>query len=206
MKLKKLIALFAATLVIPTTCLLGCQKDVANNDSNTPTQSAADERTATEEPKPTEEPEPTEEPIKTIKVGKKMKNEDCEIKVKKIEFSSDVLPDDTSGFYSHYEADKGKIYIHIDVDVKNLAKNDLSCDEVMSVVADYNNGYTYNSFAVVESKNTGFTYSNISSIDPLETLGMRFLIECPEEVKKGKEPLILNFKLNSEGEYKYKMR
>ena len=127
----------------------------------------------------------------TISVGDTIVTNYAEITINKIELSYDVLPDNTSGFYSHYEADSGNVYIHLDVDVKNLGKQNLGCDEILSATADYNDGYTYSSFAVVEDSNTGFTYANITSIKPLETLGVHYLFKCPQEVEESTNPLFI---------------
>jgi|GEM_PF-1060579 len=140
-----------------------------------------------------------------LKAGDKITTDNMEIKIKKVELTYDVLPDKTNGVYTHYAADSGEVYIHVDVDVKNLQKQALPCDEIMTVEADYNNGYTYNSFAVPEDSLTGFTYANITAIDPLQTKGVRYLISCPQEVDKEKNPLVLTFKLDKQ-EYIYTIR
>lgn len=57
----------------------------------------------------------------------------------------------------------------------------------MTVSADYNEGYTYNGFAIVEDSSLGFTFSNTTDIDPLDTKGMHYLIECPQEVADNTE-------------------
>lgn len=126
-----------------------------------------------------------------VSVGDTLSLNNMEITINKAEFSYDVLPDDTSGFYTHYEADPGNVFIHIDADIKNTGKQNLSCDQILDAVADYNGGYTYTSQAIPEDATTGFTYANISTIKPLETAGMRFLIKCPQEVEETQNPLFI---------------
>lgn len=126
-----------------------------------------------------------------ISVGESIITEDVEITINKVELSYDVLPDNTSGFYTHYEADAGNVYIHLDVDVKNLRKQNLRCDNILSATADYNDGYTYSGFAAPEDSSTGFTYANITSIKPLETLGIHYLFKCPQEVEESTNPLFI---------------
>ena len=128
-----------------------------------------------------------------------------EIKINSVELTYDVLPDDTSGFYTHYAADAGKVYIAVDASVTNKAKQNLDCDKIGKIIADYNSGYTYRGFVVVKDSNTGFTYANITSIDPLETKGIKWLIECPEEVEISSNPLFLEFTING-GKYKLVIR
>lgn len=133
----------------------------------------------------------------SINVGDTIVADTMEITINKAELTYDVLPDDTSSFYSHYAADPGSVYLHLDLDVKNLGKQNLPCDEILSATADYNNGYTYNAFAVPEDSTTGFTYSNITTIKPLETLGMHYLFECPQEVEESENPLFVNIEPNT---------
>lgn len=151
------------------------------------------------------EEEKVEETISAIQIGDVITTDTAEITIKNIEFSYDVLPDDTSNFYTHYPANTGNVYIHIDTDVKNIQKQNLGVEEIMDVVADYNDGYTYNGSPIPEDSTTGFTYANITSIKPLESLGVRFLIECPQEVEESDNSLNLTFQVNDK-EYSYKMR
>lgn len=137
-----------------------------------------------------------ENKVTKIEIGDTIKNDKVEINIKNIELSYDVLPDDTSGFYTHYQSDTGNVYIHIDTDVKNLQKQNLECDKILTVAADYNDGFTYTGFAVPEDTSTGFTYANITTIKPLETLGVRFLIDCPQEVEESDNSLYLTFKVD----------
>ncbi|WP_192451693.1 hypothetical protein [Candidatus Galacturonibacter soehngenii] len=145
------------------------------------------------------------EEVAQIQIGDTIQTEKAEITIKNIEFSYDVLPDDTSSFYTHYPADEGNVYIHIDTDVKNTQKQNLNIDEIMSVEANYNNGYKYNSSPVPEDSSTGFTYANITSIKPLDTLGVRFLISCPQEVEESDNSLVLTLTIDKEN-YSYTVR
>lgn len=145
------------------------------------------------------------EEVNNITIGNTIKSKSADIVINKIEFSYDVLPDKIDSVYTHYAAKSGKVYISIDTDVKNTQKQELPCDKVMTIEADYNNGYRYKSQPVVEDPNTGFTYANITKITPLETKGMRFLIDCPQEVAESNNSLILTFDLDGK-KYQYKMR
>lgn len=142
-----------------------------------------------------------------INVGDTITTDTMEFTINKAELTYDVLPDNASSFYTHYEADAGNVYLHIDADVKNLAKQNLSCDSIASVVADYNNGYTYSGFTVPEDSTTGFTYANITNIKPLETLGVHFLFKCPQEVEESSNPLFVTIKpANSSNSYTLTIR
>lgn len=137
-----------------------------------------------------------------VAVGDTITTDTMELTINKAELTYDVLPDDTSGYYTHYEADAGNVFIHLDMDIKNLGKQNLSCDDILYVTADYNGGYTYTGFGVPEDGKNGFTYSNLTSINPLETLGMHYLLKCPQEVEETDHPLFIIMEpANSEGSY-----
>ncbi|MGN1080506.1 MAG: hypothetical protein ACI4QV_00280, partial [Acutalibacteraceae bacterium] len=133
-----------------------------------------------------------------IKSGEKIVTDNFEIAINGVELTYDVLPDDTGGFYTHYEAEAGKVYISVDADVTNKAKQNLECDNIGKVTANYNDGYTYSGFVIVDDSSTGFTYANITSITPLETRGIKWLIECPQEVAETANALFLEFTVNGE--------
>ena len=143
--------------------------------------------------------------IKTIQQGEVIKTSSAEVTINKISLSYDVLPDKTSGFYTHYPAKKGNVYIDVDATVKNVQKQELRCDKVLTVEANYNNGYQYSSMPVVKDEKTGFTYANISAIKPLESRGMKFLVDCPEEVESSKNQLSLTINIDGE-KYQYTIR
>lgn len=173
-----------------------------------------DEAINTEETKKKEETSQTTQPITTnitqdiikdLKIGELIKTNDFEITIKKIEFSYDVMPDNTSSFYTHYPAKKDKVFIHIDTDVKNIGKRDLPVENLYSIFVDYNNGYNYTGKLVPETNDGDFSYDNMVSIKPLETIGVRGLVECPKEVEESKNPV--EIKLNIDNTiYRYKIK
>ena len=143
--------------------------------------------------------------VQIVNAGDKITTDSMEINVNSVELTYDVLPDNTSGFYTHYEADAGKVYIAVDASVTNNAKQNLGCDQIGKIVANYSNGYTYHGFIVVKDSTTGFTYANITNIDPLETKEIKWLVECPEEVETSSDPLFLELTING-GKYKIVIR
>lgn len=144
--------------------------------------------------------------IQEINIGETIITSQIEFTLNGVEFSHDVMPQNPPSFYTHYPANAGQVYIHIDFDIKNLAKSNLECDEVYGVTADYNQGYTYQGGAIVEDTDGDFTYANITSINPLQTLGVHCLIDCPEEVETSTNPLYLIITLNDGSQYKYTIR
>lgn len=177
------------------------------------TQTVAENDTSsieeTEEiPVETEEtPIENEETENIISVGDTIVTDGMEITIDNVQLTYEVLPDNKSDFYSYYAADSGEVYIDLDVSVKNLQKQQLNCDEVLSATADYNNGYTYSCFSVVEDSTLGFNYSSITYISPLETMDMRYLFDCPQEVEETQNPLFITIRpSDSLDEYKLIIR
>ncbi len=143
--------------------------------------------------------------LQDIRLGETISSPDLEFTLKSVEFSRKVTPKNTSSAYSYYDAPSGSVYIYVNATVKNLMKQDVTADEVYSVTADYNDGYTYNGFAICDDRDGDFTYANVTSVAPLASLGVHQLVECPEEVESSTSPLVLTI-LIGDGEYRYAMR
>lgn len=190
--MKKILKLFVVLFLCVGT--IGCE----NKDSSVNKSSKSSKDSATSVDKNVDE---------TIQIGDTITTDKYELTLKAVELSYDVEPEIPNSFYTHYEADEGKVYVYVKIDVKNLDKADLQCEDIYSISVDYNNGYTYSGFNIVREADTNFTYANITSITPLETLGVDSLVECPEEVEKSQDkPLIITVKLNNGDKYTYKMR
>lgn len=185
-------------------CLVICSCDGgAVNNSDNVTASDQTDMTSTVVPDDSvtatlETQETVKEKIQEIKCGEKIVTEYMEVAINDVVLTYDVLPDDTSGFYTHYPAEVGKVYISVDASVTNKSKQQIRCDKIGVVVANYSDGFIYNGFIAVKDSRTGFTYANITDIDPLETMGFKWLIECPQEVEQSNESLFLEFTINSE--------
>lgn len=144
--------------------------------------------------------------LKNIKVAETVKTLNKEITINSIDFKNEVYPPKRDGYYNYYKANNGEIYLHISVSAKNLEKQAIFCDEIMDIIADYNNGYSYYAFSTVEDDTLGFTYSNIKTIDPLTTKNIHYLISFPKEVQTNTNaPLILKFIIDNQ-EYNLKLR
>ena len=178
--MKKAFSLIVAVIIL-TTSLIGCgtdkAKDKTGNSQNVSTK---------------------EDNIKTFQKGSELKLDDLDIKIKNIKFTEDVLPDNTKGFYTHYPADKGKVFLEIDTDVKNNNKQKILVEKIGGINVDYDNGYKYDGWLIPEDSQTGFSYANIKSIDPLEKLGVRWVVNLPEEVEKSNKPLKITLTIGNE--------
>ena len=143
---------------------------------------------------------------KILKIGEMKEILLKEVIVKSVEFKKEVYPSKTNRYYNYYKAEDGQVYIHIVTSIKNLSKASISCDDLLNIKADYNNGYIYSAFSTVEDDNLGFGYSNLESISPLQRKTIHYLISVPEEVKTNKKaPLILKFSSGIQ-EYQLKIR
>lgn len=132
---------------------------------------------------------------KIVKLGETISSEGfAQVKLTNLQFQKRVNPSNPKSFYTYYEVkDTNKIYLVLEVDVKNTKDSKLNADEVLGVNVTYNEKYKYDSFAVIEEAGGGdFNYANITSIDPLTTSKLYYLCEVPQEVKDGKVEIEIN--------------
>jgi hypothetical protein len=119
-----------------------------------------------------------------ISVGEEMTTDTCEFSIDSINITNDVMPPKTDGFYTHYQAESGKVYVDFCVAYKNTTSGDVGADEVVSGQLIYADKYTYNGFSIIEEDSrSNFTYANITNIAPLSTEYVHYLFEVPEEVE-----------------------
>lgn len=149
---------------------------------------------------------PSKEPTPTIALGETVNTDSFEFTLNKVDLSYNVEPDNPPSYYTYYAASDGQVYVYVNATVKNLTQQTMRCDEIYSVTANYNNGYTYKGFNIITDTDGDFTYSNINSITPLQTMGIHCLIDCPKEVETSENPLVLTIKLRDGKEYLYTVR
>ena len=154
---------------------------------------------------PTAQAAPAEE-ITDIALKQTVATDDYEFTLNRVELSYKVLPDNPPSYYTYYNAPDDQVYIYVNAKVKNKQKQSVDCDEIYSVTADYNGGYTYTGFNIADDTDGDFTYANITAVNPLQTLGVHCLIACPEEVETTSHPLVLTITLKDGTKYRYKMR
>lgn len=126
----------------------------------------------------------------------------AEMTVKKAEFTTTVKPSKASKYYSYYEVkDSNKVYAHIMIAFKNLKSTGANADEMARVELLFDNKYTYTGFSAIEEDGgSDLTYSSISTIDPLDTGIIHYLIEVPKEIQTSGKPVVFTIALN-EGQY-----
>lgn len=130
----------------------------------------------------------------------------CEFFVDYSDITDDVMPPQPGDWYSHYEAEDGKVYVDFCVGFKNWKTKDVNADDVMSAALTYAGKYEYTGFSMIEESNRGnFTYSSITSIAPLTTEYLHYLFEVPAEVGSSGEAIEIEFVIG-ENTYSYKVR
>lgn len=123
-----------------------------------------------------------------------------------VNITNDVLPPKPGSWYSHYEADDGKVYVDFCIGYKNTSGNNVGADEVMSAKLKYADKYDYTGFSMIEEDSrSNFTYSNITSIAPLNTEYVHYLFEVPEEVQSSSDSIVISFKID-DGDFTYTVR
>lgn len=138
-----------------------------------------------------------------IAAGETIITDTREITINTVEFSVQVEPENKGTFYEYYKADDGKSFVHVITEVKNLQKTGLSTNSAVKITVDYNDGYTYSGFCVVEER---YGFSTFVTIDPLDTLTLHHLIECPKEVEDNtRAPLFLILTVE-DAQYQYTIR
>lgn len=142
-----------------------------------------------------------------IAIGETITGDGFEFTLNKVELTYDVKPANTNGFYRHYEAEKGKVFIHVDGTYLNTSKRDVTIGDLFVPKADYDNGYNYEGFVVVDDGDNGFEYSNYQTVCvPLATCHYHGLIECPELIETSEAPLFVTFTIPGGMTYRIDIR
>ncbi len=98
----------------------------------------------------------------------------------------DVLPPNTSGYYTHYPIDDpaNDIYFVVYCNLTNISASDIGADDMISIKVIFDGKYEYTANMCLEEKDgAGFDYANITNIAPLETRKGIFMFEVPKRVQ-----------------------
>lgn len=163
--------------------------------------------TSTIEPMPTIEPTNTPSIKQITSIYSKITVPNfCSFTISEIEFSRRILPPNTSGYYSYYEAKSpDSTFLHIVANITNLNTIAKSADDLLSVNILYDKQYNYDSQAVVVDSEGDFSYSILSGIEPLLTREVHFLISVPNQVETSGKSIIINL-VAFDQEYQYRFR
>lgn len=144
--------------------------------------------------------------IEEIKIGDTVETDGFAFKLNRVELSSYVQPDNPPSYYTYYQAESEHTYIYVNASITNKEKHPLECDEIYSVTADFDGGYTYTGFNIADDSDGDFSYANITSVEPLETLGVHCLVDCPRVVEEEGKPLFITITLKNGSKYKYTIK
>lgn len=135
---------------------------------------------------------------KPTDIGQTIYSQDWEITFKGTEFSQDVKPPKTSGFYTHYQVDDtSSTYLVSKFDIKNVSEISLDGEDSVELKAYYDNKYEYTGFSVIVDKdNEGF--SSYESVAPLTTRTLYYLTEMPKEITEDDKPIKIQFSISDE--------
>lgn len=197
------------------TAIANTQAAIAPTSTDIPVPSETFVPTSTSTPvtSPTPEPMPTIVPtntpsVKTItSLSKTIKvTNHCEFWIEDIFFSRKILPPNTSGYYSYYEAkDANSTFFDVVVNVTNLDTIVRSVDDLVSIRVIYDSTYNYYSSPVVVDSDGSFTYSIISGVQPLLTKTAHYLFTVPNQVEIGSKSIVIIITA-SDQEYHYRYR
>lgn len=141
-----------------------------------------------------------------IVIGQTVSTEDFDFTLNNVELTYELKPKNTSSVYTSYTAPDGKVYIHVDGTYYNKAKKDVCIRDLFTPNADYDNGYAYKGFAVVDKGDNSFDWvSSYVVATPLESCHYHGLIECPKVVDGSDAPLIVTLEIGGET-YTYTIR
>ena len=131
---------------------------------------------------------------KTIAKGDVLEKEDfAKLEFKGAMYTDDLMPSNTSGYYSHYQVDSSdNTYLVVKMNLTNYQSSGRNLESFVGVKATYMDKYTYDGFMVVEeSDKTGFdSYCDLS---PLAEYKAFVLIEVPKTVTENDAVIELAF-------------
>lgn len=128
-----------------------------------------------------------------VEIGQTFATTTLELTLNSVDIVDKVQPPDTSSFHTYYEAPAGKRYVYVDLDVKNLGKEDIVASDLYTPTLIYDDGYTYRGQILVLRDESNFSYANIHSVAPLTTEFAGVMFEVPEEVETSDKPLVITF-------------
>lgn len=157
--------------------------------------------TATVNPTPVATPQILEKQIST---GQTISTKYYDFTLNNVELIYELKPVNTRGYYRYYSADNGKIYIHIDGVFYNTSKKDFCIEDLIVPKANYNNGYKYEGFVVIDDGDRDFEWmSSCIACTPLTSCHYHGLIECPEIIESSAASLYILLPMADGISYRY---
>lgn len=202
--------LLAATLLTLTACsstpstATTSTPSATTTDASTTNENQAENSNAsdTEETKQEEVVEQKqEETVTPLKKGETVTIEKfADITVSGSKIAKKIEPSNPGTFYTYYESKEAdSTYFALTIKAKNLNTEGIGADEIAEVNLKFDNQYDYRTFSTIE-KGGGedFTYTNITTIDPLKSGTLLYIVEIPNEVAKSDKPLKAEIKIQDQ--------
>ena len=140
---------------------------------------------------------PEEKPAKKITAKSTVSSATAEFYIDYANITKDVVPPKPASFYTHYEAESGKVFVDLCIAYKNKDTSAIRADKVISATLTYDNAYEYTGFSTIEKNSrSSFTYTNITNIAPLSTEYIHYLFSVPEEVKSNNKSVKIEFTID----------
>lgn len=120
---------------------------------------------------------------KTIKKGDVLEEDDfAKLELKGAEYTDDLMPSNTSGFYNHYPiSNTDNTYLVVKFKITNLQSSARDVDSFIGVKAIYKDKYSYTG-SVVEEEKDGTGFSSYEDLSPLSEYKLFAMIEVPKSI------------------------
>ena len=131
-----------------------------------------------------------------VKMNEEVSKKDkYEFTITGYEFTKKVLPPNTSGYYSFYEAkEDGQQLLDVKFTFKNNDSTKLEFNDRLNMKIKYNEKYEYTGFCIMEDGTGDFRYQDTGDIAPLTTGKLHYIFNVPDEVANGTESVVLVIK------------
>lgn len=151
-------------------------------------------------------PNEVSQAMPTIEIGQTIITSDYEFTLRKVELSYEILPPNTGRVYTSYPAESGKVYVHVEADVKNTMPRDIRISELFTASVLYDGKYPYSGFTIVNDGDNDFDWvSSYVAATPLETCIAHSLVECPSEVDTSGKAIVVQLVIGNTT-YEYTLR
>ena len=146
------------------------------------------------------------ERVLPLSLGTTVSTDEYDLTIDNVEFLYELKPRNTTGVYTSYTAERGKIYLHIDGTFYNSSRKDYHVRDLPIAKLDFNDGYTYDGFALVDRNDNSFDWvSSYVICTPLNSCHYHCLIECPESIAESSAPLFITMQIGDDL-YRYDIR
>lgn len=145
---------------------------------------------------------------KALKKGESFKGDGVKVTFNKAELTYKLLPENQSGYYTYYSAQKSEIFYAMKFTVKNTSEREVLLEDIIdSMTVTYDDKYTYDSFSIYyidEDGSIDYAYS-WDNIEPLRSVTLYVEIDLPEKVKKTKKKIVTDITIaGKEKRYVYR--